>query len=212
MGGSMSLNRDEIVRTALDLLDQVGIDRLSLRGLAEQLGVRAPTLYWHFANKQALLDEMAGSLMIGMNTEDPPGGEASWEAWLSWLARRMRRALLSRRDGALLALRASPYDQHWSALEFIADALVRNGLQPEDALGGIGALMSYVMGATLTQQQAAVGSSSWGDIEKHVKGSEHPVLATAIAASPGFGYDQQFEHGLTIVLLGIRSMLKSAAG
>jgi TetR/AcrR family tetracycline transcriptional repressor len=211
MGGSMALNRDEIVRAALELLDRVGLDRLSLRGLAEQLGVQAPTLYWHFENKQALLDEMAGSLMNGMDAEEPPGGEQTWEGWLSWLARRMRRAMLSRRDGALLTLRASPYAQQWAALEFIADALVRNGFKPEEALGGIGALMSYVLGATLTQQQAAAGSSSWGDIEKHVGESEHPTLARAIAADPGFGYDQQFEHGLAVVLLGIRSMLKSAA-
>lgn len=207
----MALNRDEIVRAALELLDRVGLDRLSLRGLAEQLGVQAPTLYWHFENKQALLDEMAGALISGVDGEEPPGGEQTWESWLSWLARRMRRALLSRRDGALLAVRASPHAQQWEALESIADALVRNGFKPEDALCGIGVLISYVLGATLTQQQAASGSSSWGDIDKQVREPEHPTLAKAIAVDPGFGHDQQFEQGLNVVLLGVKSMLQPAA-
>lgn len=207
----MALNRDEIVRAAFELLDRVGLDRLSLRGLAEQLGVQAPTLYWHFKNKQALLDEMAGSLVNGGEGEEPPGGDQTWEAWLSWLARRMRRALLSRRDGALLAVRASPHVRQWDALEFIADALVRNGFKPEDALCGLGVLMSYVLGATLAQQQAAFASSSWGDIEKQVREPARPTLARAIAVDPGFGHDQQFEQGLNVVLQGVRSMLWPAA-
>jgi len=61
--------------------------------------------------------------------------------------------------------------------------------------------------ATLAQQQAASGSSSWGDIEKQVREPEHPTLARAIAVDPGFSHDQQFEQGLNVVLLGMRSML-----
>jgi len=208
----MALKRDDIVRAALDLLDRVGLDRLSLRVLAEQLGVQAPTLYWHFENKQALLDEMAGALMNGLDGAETPGGDQTWEGWLRWLAHRMRLAMLSRRDGALLTVRTSPDVQQWDALEFIADALVRNGFKPEDALRGIGTLMNYVLGATLAQQLAAFGTNSWGDIENQVRESEHPTLASAIAADPGFGHDQRFEHGLDIVLLGMRSMLQPAAG
>jgi len=50
------LERDLVVNTALKLLDEVGLDGLTLRKLAAELGVQAPALYWHFKNKQALLD------------------------------------------------------------------------------------------------------------------------------------------------------------
>ena len=54
----MALAREDVVWAGLRLLDEVGLDNLSLRKLAKELGIQAPTLYWHFKNKQDLLDEM----------------------------------------------------------------------------------------------------------------------------------------------------------
>ena len=48
----MALDRDLIVRTALRLLDDVGLEKLSLRRLAKELDAHPTALYWHFANKQ----------------------------------------------------------------------------------------------------------------------------------------------------------------
>ena len=45
-----------IVQAALDLLDETGMDGLTVRALASRLGVQAPALYWHVPSKQALLD------------------------------------------------------------------------------------------------------------------------------------------------------------
>ena len=45
------IERDTVVTTALELLDEVGIDGLTMRRLAQALDVQAPSLYWHFANK-----------------------------------------------------------------------------------------------------------------------------------------------------------------
>src|ERR1700688_4158094 len=56
---TVALKRQGVVRTALRILDEVGLDGLTVRKLASELGVQAPALYWHFKNKQALLDEMA---------------------------------------------------------------------------------------------------------------------------------------------------------
>ena len=53
------LDREHVVRVALRLLDEAGLDGLTLRRLAAELDVKAPALYWHFANKQDLLDHMA---------------------------------------------------------------------------------------------------------------------------------------------------------
>ncbi|MBU1305574.1 MAG: TetR family transcriptional regulator, partial [Alphaproteobacteria bacterium] len=52
----MAIDRDRIIDEALLLLNEVGIDKLSTRKLAERLGVAQPALYWHFKNKSALLD------------------------------------------------------------------------------------------------------------------------------------------------------------
>lgn len=65
------LDRALVARTALDLLSDLGLDGLTLRAIATELGVKAPALYWHFKDKQALLDEMATEMMRRMFT-DPP--------------------------------------------------------------------------------------------------------------------------------------------
>jgi TetR/AcrR family transcriptional regulator, tetracycline repressor protein len=95
------LTKDSIVRTALSLLDEVGMDGLTLRALAARLGVQAPALYWHVRNKQALLDEMAtvvwrriGDVMAGL----PPG--TPWRAVMTTYAVTVRGELLGHRDGA----------------------------------------------------------------------------------------------------------------
>jgi TetR/AcrR family transcriptional regulator, tetracycline repressor protein len=95
------LTKTAIVEAALGLLDDTGLDRLTTRALAARLGVAAPALYWHFASKQALLDEMAtevwrqvGEVMAGL-----PAG-LPWREIMATYATTVRGALLGHRDGA----------------------------------------------------------------------------------------------------------------
>src|SRR5262245_36093000 len=60
----MALDRETVVRTALRVLDEVGLEGLTLRRIAAELDVQAPALYWHFKNKQELLDEMATTMLV----------------------------------------------------------------------------------------------------------------------------------------------------
>ena len=57
--GEMAVTRDDVIHTAIQLLEEVGLDGLTLRRLATELGISAPTLYWHFRDKRELLDAMA---------------------------------------------------------------------------------------------------------------------------------------------------------
>src|ERR1700689_5087730 len=95
------LTKAAIVQEALDLLDEAGMDGLTVRALASRLGVQAPALYWHVASKQALLDEMAtliwrgiGEVMAGLPADLP------WREVMRTYAVTVRRELLGHRDGA----------------------------------------------------------------------------------------------------------------
>jgi len=61
-GARRRLDRDAVVAVAFDLVDAEGIDALTIRRLAKELGVSPTALYWHFVDKQALLDAMADQL------------------------------------------------------------------------------------------------------------------------------------------------------
>ncbi len=62
----MRLTRDQVVGVALDLLDEVGLDNLTMRRLAAALGVKNGATYWHFPSKQALLEAMADAMLGGL--------------------------------------------------------------------------------------------------------------------------------------------------
>lgn len=57
------VTRDRIVTAALDLLDEKGMDGVTVRALATRLDVRPSALYWHVRNKRELLDEMGTAVM-----------------------------------------------------------------------------------------------------------------------------------------------------
>ncbi|MEV4636634.1 TetR/AcrR family transcriptional regulator C-terminal domain-containing protein [Actinoplanes sp. NPDC049548] len=200
------MDRDTVVRAALKLLDEVGLAGLSLRRLAKDLGVQAPTLYWYFKGKQELLDQMAAAAMNKPSAEPMPEPGDSWDAWLAWMARGMRQAMLAHRDGALLVTQASPPDDQWDALEIIVAALVKSGFTPVDAIRGIGTLTNFVTGTVLEEQQRTDQNGLAGRVDP----ATHPTLAAAVVTD--IHPDQRFEHGLTLILAGMAGQLRAGGG
>src|ERR671937_1783890 len=98
------VTRDRLVREALALLDEVGFDGLTMRRLAERLGVRAASLYNHVGDKLELL-ALLGDAVCAEVREPDPG--TNWRAQLEALAADYRRVLLAHRDAARV-LQATP--------------------------------------------------------------------------------------------------------
>src|SRR5271166_1411353 len=98
---TMNLDRKTVARAALHLLDEVGLDGLTVRRLARDLGVQAPALYWHFKNKQELFDEMATLVFVDAIGEiGLPSKDGTWQGWAAEFGKWLRRILLRHRDGA----------------------------------------------------------------------------------------------------------------
>jgi len=197
-----------VIRTALDLLDEVGIDGLSTRRLAERLGVQSPALYWHFKNKRALLDAMAAAMMVIVDrgVRIPEGlvvGEDPEED-----ARRFRRALLSRRDGARLHAGTRPEPAEFAAVESETALLSAAGLAPADALRAQIAIGRYVVGWVLEEQADATDAGEReGERMAAADLAAYPTLAEGMAAVRDADPDAEFDHGLGLLLDGIAARL-----
>ena len=76
-----ALDRERVVRVALELLDEVGLDDLSMRRLAERLGVTAASLYWYVRDKSELLDLLADAMSAELPFDRDVSG-LSWRAQL----------------------------------------------------------------------------------------------------------------------------------
>lgn len=148
----MPLERRTIVEAALQLLDEKGLEGLSTRALAAALGVKGPSLYWHFRNMAQLKDFMAEALLepVLPPSDALPG---DWPGWLAEGARGIRRAALSRRDGARVLAGARPTGES-PTLSFAAMVarLEREGFSAAEARRVLTALARYAMGWALGEQ------------------------------------------------------------
>lgn len=100
-----AITRDRIVGQALALLDEVGYGGLTMRRLAERLGIRAASLYNHVPDKQVLLALLADAVCSDVRA---PNARQSWRGQLETLAADYRRVLLAHRDAAWVLLATPP--------------------------------------------------------------------------------------------------------
>jgi TetR/AcrR family tetracycline transcriptional repressor len=147
----MALEKQIIIDAALRLLDEVGADGLSMRVLAKALAVQAPTLYWHFPSKQALLDQMADAIVASVpksvKASDDP------EELLRSVAMALRAALLSRRDAARVYAGSYRLGSNVLAMtDLTLGALLRKGLTEQRAADAMFNLFSFVLGFALDEQ------------------------------------------------------------
>ncbi|SHJ56255.1 transcriptional regulator, TetR family [Tessaracoccus bendigoensis DSM 12906] len=93
----MALTREAIIEAGLNILDTYGLGDLSMRRVADVLGVQAGALYYHVPNKQSLLAALSDEIVRSVL---PPSPDAEVDLWLTEWASGLRDALMSRRDGA----------------------------------------------------------------------------------------------------------------
>jgi TetR/AcrR family transcriptional regulator, tetracycline repressor protein len=202
------LTRDRVVAVALDLLDEVGLEHLTMRRLTDALDVRNGATYWHFRSKQALLEAMADTLLAGLPADLPAG--QPWDELAADVARRLRRALLSRRDGArLFSGSFFPLPNALAYGETMVGLLVGAGLDHRAATWATDTLTYYVV-AHVTEEQLAAALPDGGQaarvrLDAALDPDRHPHLLAARDDLAAPHPNAHFDHGLALVIAGIRS-------
>jgi AcrR family transcriptional regulator len=206
----MALDRETVVRTALRLLNEVGLEGLTLRKIAAALDVQAPALYWHFKNKQALLDEMATTVLADTVRGLDQDSTAGWAEQSEAYAYGLRRMLLSYRDGAKVfsgtyLTDSSLYEPMEVALRRATDA----GFSLRDAVDLWMTIYCYTVGFAIEEQAvrpAAGERDQRYDPQRRAERIDGAALPLAQAAGAElFGDDDaRFARGLTLILRGLR--------
>jgi len=159
------LTKASIVQAAFDLLDEAGMDGLTVRTLAARLGVKAPALYWHVPGKQALLDEMATQVWrrVGDTMTAVPD-DLPWRDLMATYAATMRRELLAHRDGAKAFSGTTLSDPDVVRRQEVTFArLVRQGFTLQNAAQGLLLLHYFTIGACVEEQATAQAIDSGDD-------------------------------------------------
>ncbi|WP_198586886.1 TetR/AcrR family transcriptional regulator C-terminal domain-containing protein [Glycomyces xiaoerkulensis] len=204
------LTRQAVVEAALRLLDRVGLDALSTRRLAAEFGVKSSALYWHFRDKEELLGAMSATIQLAQDFSGPSEGEA-WAEWLVRRGREHRRLLLAHRDGARLVTATSPGPEVAAQVEGELAVLVKAGFSPAAALRSVMAIGHYVTGFVLAEQGDPHDSADGPPAGAAELLEANPVFADAIAEGGDPQSEAAFEHGLHMLVNGMRPYPKPPA-
>ncbi len=200
----MKIDRAQIVDTALTILNDVGIDGLSTRLIAQRLGVQQPALYWHFKGKQNLLAAMNMEMLKRNHTRRTPLPGETWQDFLRANARSFRSALLTWRDGARVHAGTEADPSDLDTIEIQLGCLCEAGFTPGQALELQIAIGRYVVGCVLEEQADTTDASTRSDLDTAAE--NHPNLAKAIAHYRANGHEVFFERGLDLLIHGAETM------
>jgi TetR/AcrR family tetracycline transcriptional repressor len=151
----MALTRDDLVAAAVRLLDEAGLEGLTLRRLAGTLGVSAPTLYWHVKDKRTLLDLMADALVAEQRPPLQPAPGQPWQDWLREVGEAQYRALIGHRDAGLVVAGNRPPPESLPQVERLVTSIAEAGFPPDEALEVLLMLGHFVIGNVVEHQAEA---------------------------------------------------------
>lgn len=214
------LERDKVLDAALDLLNDSGFEGLTLRRLADRLGVKAAALYWHFKNKQDLINQLAARIFsreFDVTSEQMQA--AGWRDILTGMGMGFCSALMRYRDGALLIASAdmSQTQNGFKGREIVVSALISKGMPPSVIFIAIFSVIRYTIGYVFEEQtdpraqkkgSAYLKHSAQSLREAHPGATEELIrLHHELSKNPRY----LFEQGLQIVLDGIEKKFTEEA-
>lgn len=147
------ISRRKVAQAALQVIDDDGLGALSIRRLGEDLGVNGASLYYHYADKAAILQDVAAFLMSGIQMPDE---EAT--SWLDWLVSSnvaYRRILLDHPNAVPLMLDHPPHAARRTATDFVVQGIMQRGLSRSDATGVVDAVEAFTLGSVLLATRAS---------------------------------------------------------
>lgn len=141
---------EAIVAAALGILDAEGLDGLSMRRVAEELGTGAASLYWHVGSKDGLLDLLFDEVIGELAVPDPD--PERWQEQLKEVARTMRATILRHRDIVRISIGRIPMGPNALRYSERVLAVLRAGGVPDRlAVLGHHLLTSIVNGFTMDE-------------------------------------------------------------
>ena len=219
------LSRERVLEAAVEVADEGGIESLTMRNLAQHLGVEAMSLYYHVENKAALLDGVVdvivGEILEAVPALDSPSPEDDWKTAMRDRILAARSVLLRHKWApAVIEQRTSMSPEIIFYHEGLLEILRRGGFSYDLAHHALHALGSRALGFTqeLFQPDDAAGEEATEEIFAEMA-AQLPYLAgmmTEIAhddpdSTLGWCDDQtEFEFGLDLLLDGLERI--NAAG
>jgi AcrR family transcriptional regulator len=208
------LTQRAIIEAAAEVADAGGVAAVTMRSVAKVLGVEAMSLYYHLANKDALLDSLADWVFEQITLPDLK------DHWRVEMMKRAHsaRSVLSKHPWALgmLESRPTPGEKLLRHHDRILGCLLGGDMTPVLAAHAFSAIDSYIYGFVLTE--ASISSSPENLVEEGFsaevakQAEKYPnmaLIAMAAVNDYNFTFEDEFDYGLNLILDGFEERLHS---
>lgn len=210
-----TLNRERVLEAAIELADEIGIDSLTIRKLAERLDVGTMTIYHHVPSKEAIIDGMVETVF---NEIEKPPVDVGWKTAIRQRCVSARRVLkLHPWAAPLMESRTAPGPANLSHHDAVLGCLRNGGLSLQLAAHAYAILDSYIYGyafeeATLPAQGGEGFAEIAEQIAAHFPAEQYPHLAELTfehVLKPGYDFGDSFEFGLDLIIDGLARAAKA---
>lgn len=208
------LNRERVLRAALEYVDAHGLEALSMNKLGAELGVKGMSLYSHVASKDELLDGIVEAMWGEL---EPPVTDMTWPETVHSYARSLRDMIHRHPAAASLLNRGTVPVNSLAHLDAYRQVLVDDGLTNRQAIQALRAVHGYALGFALAE------ASWWGDIVEHrssddltmlrrvtdlvPRGTPDHLLRLAVDFCCDSNDTDQFQSGLDLMVQGLQNRI-----
>jgi TetR/AcrR family transcriptional regulator, tetracycline repressor protein len=212
----MKVNREILARGGLKLLNEVGLEQLTLRRLGLELKVQAAAMYWHFKSKEELIDEMATMVLAeGAQNLVPARKQSEWKAWAVAFGEGLRKTLLRYRDGArMVAGTRLTNTEYMKTAEVVGSQLVETGFTIRQTVVLLSTVYNYTLSFVIEEQAVFPmpgERSEQYDIRKRNEELSDEALPLLRQAGPILfdRFERRYKEGLDLILQGAACQLRS---
>jgi AcrR family transcriptional regulator len=204
----LKLSRERILRAAVELADREGLEKLSMRRLAEELGAGAMSLYYYVPNKERLID---GMIDVVFSEIELPSTGIDWKDALRRRARSTREALNRHRWAVgLMEGRGKDGEANARLHDAVLGCLREAGFSIEQTVQAYSVQDAYIYGFALQESVLPFESADESAVVAEEQGwdeaalaAQYPYLAEVVAghvAKVGYDFDEAFDYGLDLIL------------
>lgn len=208
------LTRERIVHAAVELIERKGVDALSMRAVASELGVAVMSLYNHVPNKAALMEGVAEYVVAGL--ESVRSGTGDWQEETRQLVRAFRAAAQAHPHAIRIVLTHSIDSSAAARLAERALALAgAAGFEGVTAVRIVHAFLAYIVGSQLQElmfgQLLARAASGEAPLIARPDPQVFPHLAAVTGVLAAHDPDADFEFGLDLFIAAIDALPRGGA-
>jgi AcrR family transcriptional regulator len=205
------LHRNRVAEAAIEIMDQSGIEAVSMRIVAERLGVTPMALYNHVSSKRDLLRAIAERILTDARFDH---GLSGWRVQVEACFRSLR-AVCLRHPGLprLLEIEGVAPAAVFAPLEVTLAALAEAGLDPGDALRAFYVLLSFTLAQSSYQSRGSIPDIDPAEAIRagRLEGRNASTVEAAVP-SGDWDFDRAFDFGLKLILDGIAVARQEGGG